>query len=190
MPLRPIVSLPDSGYEPLTKKLASCLETLPEARIETSTEEMEKKLCNVELKPGEIMVSLDVKSLFTNVQVEESLQRAADMLYASDKQPEFSKEIFVELLRLAVKGVCFLSGGEWYMQSDGVAKGSALAMILSNIWLHQFESSIGGPVDPAEEACQEKEEVLTEAPAPATKYPCGKCAKAVTYVGYSIRCVQ
>ena len=67
------------------------------------------------------MVSLDVKSLFANVPKEESLQRAADLLYASDKQPEFCKETFVELLRLAVKGDCFMSGREWYMQSDGVA---------------------------------------------------------------------
>ena len=50
-----------------------------------------------------------------------------------------------------------------------VESGTCKVMVLPSC---QSESSIGGPVDPSEEACEEeKEEVPTEVPAPATKYP-------------------
>ena len=70
---------------------------------------------------------MDVKSLFTNVPVEESIQKAADQLYEKDCHPELEKDTFIELMRLTAKKVCFMSGGDWYIQKDGVAMGSVLA---------------------------------------------------------------
>ena len=64
----------------------------------------------------EVMLSLHVNSLFTNVPVEESIQLAADLLYSSTEVSSFDRETFVELMRLTVTDVHFNCVGQWYVQ--------------------------------------------------------------------------
>ena len=59
------------------------------------------------LDEGEVLISLDVKSLYTNVPVNESITLAADLVY---EIPTYTKETFVSLLKLAVQNVNFLCG--------------------------------------------------------------------------------
>ena len=92
------------------------------------------------------MVSLQAKSLFTNVPVEESIQLAAARMNSSPEVPSFDRETFVELMILAVTDVHFMCVGQWYVQVCGFAMGSSLAVILSKMWLKQFEPCIGGIV--------------------------------------------
>ena len=49
------------------------------------------------------MVSRDVKSLYTNVPVEEAIETALKELYSSDEVPETPRSAMKSLLRLAVK---------------------------------------------------------------------------------------
>ena len=92
------------------------------------------------------MVSLQAKSLFTNVPVEESIQLAVDLMKSSPEVPSFDRETFVGLMILTVSDVHFMCVGQCYVQIVGFAMGSSLAVILSNMWLKQFEPCIGGIV--------------------------------------------
>ena len=71
------------------------MERLPEAQIETTSNDIKNTIASTELADGEVMISLDLKSLYTNVPVDEAIRLAADLVYEIDKIPEFSKEIFV-----------------------------------------------------------------------------------------------
>ena len=69
-------------------------------------------------------------------------------------------------MKLAVTNVAFMCDGKWFVQVDGVAMGSALAVILSNIWLKSFESKISRDNPPIPNA----DDV----------YPCGECGNTVS----------
>ena len=79
-PLRPVLSIPGSCYENLTNQLSKWFDKIEEAKIETSTINIKRDLMEVSLEEDEVIVSLDVKSLYTNVPVLESIELAADIL--------------------------------------------------------------------------------------------------------------
>ena len=83
-PLRPIVSMPDSAYEPVSKVLADWIGGLPQARINCHVAGVKDSLCNLKLNSDEKLVSLDVVSLFTNVPVQETILLCADFLNSGD----------------------------------------------------------------------------------------------------------
>ena len=113
--------------------MSKWFEKIEEAKIETSTINIKRDLMEVSLEEDEVIVSLDVKSLHTNVSVLESIDLAADILYNSEEFTPVVKETFKDLMRLAVTDVYFMCDGRWYNQTDGVAMGSSLAVIVANI---------------------------------------------------------
>ena len=46
------------------------------------------------------------------------------------------------LLRLPVTNVHFKCNKIWYTQSDGLAMGASIAVILANLWMKPFEKSL------------------------------------------------
>ena len=137
-PLRPVLSLPGSMYDPLNKWLAKLFDKVPGANIETSTKEMSERLRATALEPDETIFSMDVKSLYTNVPVHEAIDLAIETLYMS-QEPEIERDTLRRLMEMAVTEVWFMAGTQWYIQRDGVAMGAAMAVILANLWLKQFE---------------------------------------------------
>ena len=95
-PLRPILSLPGSCYERLTKTLSGFFDNIAESQIETSSMEVKEGLVRLELDEDEVLVSPGVKSLFTGVPVVESINLAAKILYDRPVTP-FEKETFITL---------------------------------------------------------------------------------------------
>ena len=77
-------------------------------------------------------------------------------------------------MEMAVTEVWFMAGTEWYIQRDGVAMGAAMAVILANLWLKQFEDQIFS-------ASNENTQSLET---------CRKCRKKVTRQGYSVQCAK
>ena len=148
------------------------------------------------LDEGEVLISLDVKSLYTNVPVNESITLAADLVYARNEIPTYTKETFVSLLKLAVQNVNFLCGSAWFSQVDGLAMGSKLAVYLANIWMKQFESIIAGrtPVatarirtDSLPSSGLSPEREVVRSTSRSDQHPCGRCAANVTRRGYSVQ---
>ena len=87
------------------------------------------------------MVSFDVKSLFTNIPINETINIACDTLFDPDRQFDtiLTKNDFKQLLELATKGIIFLFNNKLYSEEDGVAVGSPLAPTFANLFLCHHE---------------------------------------------------
>ena len=114
--------------------------------------------------------------------VVETILLAAGKLYASDKQPSIDKDTFIRLLSLAVTNVHFMANGRWYRQCDGVAMGSALAVILANLWLSQYDEAFSGTDITFSSTCPNEGKCQTD------KTVCMRCQTKVTKRGYLISC--
>ena len=90
-PLRPVLSLPGSSYENLNKMLAKFFDNIDGANIETNTKEAREKIENIALDPDETIISLDVKSLYTNVPLKEAIEIALQKLYSQESPPEIQR---------------------------------------------------------------------------------------------------
>ena len=89
-----------------------------------------------------LILSLDVKSLYTNVPVKEAINIALRSLYARDDKPEIPRTTMKRLLELAVTNVHFKCNESWYCQKDGLAMGASLAVVLANLWMKSWEPQL------------------------------------------------
>ena len=175
-PLRPVLSLPGSSYDNLNKTLAKYFDEIEGANIETNTQMAREILEKTELDSDESIISLDVKSLYTNVPLKEAVEIALRRLYEEVNPPETSRKTMKKLLNLAVSKVHFKSNGLWYVQKDGLAMGASLAVILANLWLKEFEPALKKEVP--------KLNVLSE----DNKEVCSRCQKKVTNRTKGVEC--
>ena len=88
------------------------------------------------------MISLDVKSLYTNVPLKEAIDIALRKLYEQYEPPSIARKTMKRLLHVAVSQVKFKCNETWYVQKDGLVKGASLAVILANFWLKQYETAL------------------------------------------------
>jgi hypothetical protein len=75
----------------------------------------------------DLMISFSVASLFIKVPIVESLNLFTE---------HFSEDVLT-LFRHAFTSTCV--GGRFYMQTDGVAKGSSLCPLIADFFLEEFE---------------------------------------------------
>ena len=143
-PLRPIVSMPGSAYQPVAKKVAFWLSHVPECKINTSSDKIAKQLSTTKLSENQSLISFDVVSLYTNVPVKESIKVCADLLFNRMSIEGIDKDTFIELAELACCNVVFSTHQGFYIQEDGLAMGSPPAPHLANGWLSTFDKNIQG----------------------------------------------
>ena len=96
---------------------------------------------------GEILVSYDVSSLFTNVPVDETIeilvQKAFHEEWFNNKYNLALKESDLRaLLNIAVKNQLFQLDGKLYEQIDGVAMGSPLGPLMANTFMCSIEEKL------------------------------------------------
>jgi hypothetical protein len=88
------------------------------------------------------LVSFDVKNLFSYVPVEEVLQVIKNKLYMdhtfSERSPLKVDDV-MELLEVSMKTIYLQFEDKFYQQKDGMAMGSSLSPIVSNIFMEHFE---------------------------------------------------
>ena len=86
------------------------------------------------------MACFDISSLFTNVSLDETINIIIYKLFRNSTHfLGFSLIQFKKLLCFAVKNCHFLFNGNVYEQTDGVAMGSPLGPLFSNIFLSFHE---------------------------------------------------
>ena len=175
-PLRPVLSIPLSSYENLNRFLTPFFWKLPGANIETSTQDARKALESLTLEDDEQMVSLDVKRLYTIVPVGEAIEIALRGLYSGNLAPDIARSAIKNLLKLAVTNVHFKCNGIWYVQSDGLAMGASLAVILANVWLKSFEAS------------PQKPELSKNFSRSDQNGKCKDCIRRLTFRGRGVEC--
>ena len=86
-------------------------------------------------KGGEILVSYDVSSLFTNVPLDETTEILVNRAFSNNwynttHNLALTRTDLVDLLNVATKGQLFQFNGALYEQTDGVAMGSPLGPLL------------------------------------------------------------
>ena len=88
-------------------------------------------------KPGDYLVTLDVKSLYTNIPQDEGIEYCLTTLqeYYHDRLPipiRYLKQIF----NFVLKQNFFEFDNKYYRQIDGTAMGSQFAPNFANLFMH------------------------------------------------------
>ncbi|XP_054719035.1 uncharacterized protein LOC129228383, partial [Uloborus diversus] len=142
IPLRPIVSNIGTASYKLAKYLVSIFSSLLVSNSFTvrNTVHFVQKLRY--FKPhGLTMASFNVKSLFTNVPVVGAL----DCLKLRLQEHHFSSfeiEELVSLTRVCLELNTFVFNDTYFRMSEGLAMGNPLSPILSDIYMHYFETKL------------------------------------------------
>ena len=90
-----------------------------------------------------LLVSFDVKSLLTNVPMDESIEIIVNRIYEKNEiSTDITKSEINEMLNLSTKSVHFTFEGNIYVQNAGVAMGSTLGPISANIFIVELERSV------------------------------------------------
>ncbi|CAF0778504.1 unnamed protein product [Didymodactylos carnosus] len=104
-----------------------------------------ERIKNINYEDGQMMVSFDIESLYTNIPVYEAIEAALDLIYVDGIKPNdipYYRNEMKELLKLAVCDVPFRFQAELYKQKDGVAMGSCLAPILADVFMIKLEQKL------------------------------------------------
>ena len=87
------------------------------------------------------MASFDIKSLFTNMPLTETLNLCVQNLYRNQTHVgNLTQSSFYSLLKITMFESFFIFDGKFYEQCDGVAMGSPLGPTLANVFMCHFEN--------------------------------------------------
>ena len=135
-PIRPILSTLNTFNYKVAKYLVPILEPLTtNAFTLKNSYDFVKELQTLEVK-NTVMASFDIKSLFTNIPLNETIQIVTNQLFKDhDTYLNYTKKQFTDLLELAVKDSPFLFNNKLFVQVDGVSMGCCLGPTLANTFL-------------------------------------------------------
>ena len=97
------------------------------------------KLKQVKIKPDTLLVTLDVESMYTNIDNEGGLS-AVKKAFISNPDSRRSDEHILQLLELSLKNNDFLFNNEIYLQTTGTAMGKKFAPSYANIFMAEWET--------------------------------------------------
>ena len=148
-PLRPIISTVGTVSYDLSKFLVHLLQpivgTISDSHIKNSAhfvDIMNTRSTNY----NDVMISFDVKSLFTCVPVCDILEFLKNEL--SKYVLSLPVCVILDLIRLCVVDTCFTFNGDFYRQKFGMQMGNCLSPVLSNIYMEYYETRIANSVLP------------------------------------------
>ena len=142
-PIRPIISSVGSVSYKLSKYLAKLLSpfvgTVSDSFI-LNSEDLTNKIKTLNLNYRYKLVSFDVKSLFTNVPLDDILNFLPEII--GEELDGIPCTKIVELIKLCVENSCFTFNGEFFSQTFGIAMGNPLSPILANLYMEYFETKL------------------------------------------------
>ena len=142
--MRPIISNIGSATYETAKYLNNLLSPLGRSQHTLlNSKEFVERIKAERIPSGYKIISFDVKSLFTNVPLDKTIQIILHKVYVEKKiKTLIPKPILKELLLLCTKHLHFSFNGEIYIQIDGVAMGSPLGPLLANIFMISLEEKV------------------------------------------------
>ena len=127
-------------------KLAEFLDSIIKPHVSNSyivqsTNDFLTKLKDFDSNSNKVLVSYNVKLLFTNIPLSCTINIIADYMYSPhhNEHPPIKKNIFIKLLHLSTQGM-FLYNNKLYQQIDGVSMGCSLAQTMANFLLGHIET--------------------------------------------------
>jgi hypothetical protein len=148
-PLRPVLSALNTAEYSICKWLEAKIKPFYNNKWSvTSTQSFVECLNSIKPQQSDVCVSFDIKSLYTNVPLDEVIDDVAEVLYGNETdsifkthQKKLTKQVFKNLLKKCSKSV-FLHNGHVYQQTDGLSMGSSLAPILANWFVANIEDKL------------------------------------------------
>ena len=143
-PMRPIVS----GFNSCTSNLSEFIDSFLcyQARLcKSYVRDTKDFLCKInkikELPPNSILVTMDVNSLYTNIDHEEGAQACFEKL-EQRKNKMFPSIVIKELILIVLKSNVFRFCNSFYQQIKGTAMGTHHSPNYSNISMDKFERKL------------------------------------------------
>ena len=140
--LRPVISHVNApmsrGSKWISRQLSSCVGLISKAHVK-DTRDFYDKVRRSKAKGR--LLSLDAKSLFTNIPVDEAIEVVRT--HSTGDNPTFSlpinPEIFCDILKVCVSFNQFSFCDKYYRQIAGVPMGSSLSPPMANLYMEHFE---------------------------------------------------
>ena len=108
-----------------------------------STKDLIQNIKEENIPTGYKMVSFNVKSLFTNVPLDQTINITLKWIYdVNELRISIPRNEMKELLLLRTKKVNFTINGKIYMHVDGVAMESPLGPVLADIFMIELEKVV------------------------------------------------
>ena len=144
-PLRPIVSSIGGVTYSTSKELSRILRPLvgKSPHHIHNNHEFIQHLKGITLGPDDVMVSYDVKALFTSVPVQPALEVIKKLLDEDQdlhKRTTMSTKHIMDLLEFCLRSTYFIHKGKFFEQVEGAAMGSPISPIVANLFMENFES--------------------------------------------------
>ena len=143
-PYRPIISNVNSpSYKLakwLSKQLSKSLGKFSDAHIKHNTDLL--TFLKTVIPGNKRFISFDVKSLFTNVPLDVTLDFLKRKLPSLKIDFDVPVECLIELIELCLKNPCFQFEDEFFEQSFGTGMGNPLSCVLANLFLEHVESEL------------------------------------------------
>ncbi|KAA3680386.1 uncharacterized protein DEA37_0014864 [Paragonimus westermani] len=149
MPLRPILAMTNSPYHKLARWLVTILTPVKQKFQKYSIKdsfELISDLDRINLA-NELMCSIDVQSLFTNVPLHETIDYICELVEMSHTSLPLPTDILKETLLLCTENVSFRFLEQSYRQIDGVAMGSPLGPIIADFFMLKIEQQLATEIE-------------------------------------------
>ena len=147
-PMRPIVDTIGSTHYGIGKFITRLLNPLTQNAysLKDSFETAERIRSNIPdslYDKGYVLVSFDVKSLFTNVPLKKTIEVILDRVYNRKLiNTNLKKRTLKKLILDTCNKTAFLANGIIYQQTDGVSMGASLGPVLANIIMTELERAV------------------------------------------------
>ena len=127
-PIQQIVSYTGTPLYEMSKYIANMLKPYGKLKEQHthSSKSFPAFICQQKIEPDEIMVSLDVTSLYTTIPIDQALLIIKDLLKHDDKLSDrtlLSPRQIIDLLDILLRTTYFKFSGDFYQQTDGAAMG-------------------------------------------------------------------
>ena len=145
MPMRPITSgigsAPHKIAKILAKPLTKTLGTISDTHMK-NTSDMMTRINEIRIFHDLKLASFDVKSLFTNVPVNDALDAIEKVVKSiADEDLPLPKEDYLKLVELCMNFGCFSFNKEEYVQHSGLAMGSPLSPVAACLFMEILEET-------------------------------------------------
>ena len=140
-PGRPVISSIDCHTAKLSKFVDYHLQehVKKTASYVQDTTDFLNKIQDIDVPPNSLLVTMDVKSLYTNIPNEEGLTAIDETLKRSNI-PTSLKTVILTFLEMILTLNNFIFNCEHYLQTKGCAMGTKCAPSYANLFMDEFES--------------------------------------------------
>ena len=106
----------------------------------TNTDEFINQINQLKLEDGDNLASLDIKDLFTNVPITQSINIVLERIGQSEAfcTSSLTKSDLKELLTICLRNSYFTFNNKFYRQKSGLPMGNILSPLLSDLYIDEY----------------------------------------------------